>query len=114
MNFDATFRQSLSPTAQHDALTCQIPLIVAGAAWQGALMGSYALWNGGSALFSLWGALKVPLMLGLAGALCLPVLKVMSLLLGISDEFSTATRALLAVQVAFAAVVVAASPLLVL
>lgn len=77
-------------------------------------MGSYALWNGGSVLFSLWGALKVPLMLGLAGALCLPVLKVLSLLLGIADEFQTATRALLSVQVAFSAVLVAVSPLVVL
>ncbi|BCM92368.1 hypothetical protein IAD21_04247 [Abditibacteriota bacterium] len=114
MNLDATFRHSLSPSDEGDALGFQLPIIVAGGAWQGALMGSYALWNGGSVLFSVWGALKVPLLLGLAGALCLPVLRVLSLLLGIGDEFQTATRALLGVQVAFASVLVALSPLIVL
>lgn len=114
MNLDATFRQSLSPATERDALAIQLPLIVAGGAWQGALMGSYALWNGGSSVFLVWGAIKVPLLLGLAGALCLPTLRVFSLLLGIGDEFQTATRAMLGIQVAFAAVLVALSPLIVL
>ncbi len=116
MNFDSTFRSALVPTLESEkvALPAQVSLIVAGGAWQGALMGSYALWNGGSAVFSAWGALKVPLLLGLAGALCLPTLRVLSLLLGIGDEFQTATRALLGIQAAFAAVLAALSPLVVL
>lgn len=114
MNFDATFRQSLSPSSPADLGRSQLAFVIAGGAWQGALMGSYALWNGGSALFLVWGALKVPLLLGLSGALCLPILRVLSMLLGIGDEFQTATRALIGVQVAFASVLVALSPLIVL
>lgn len=114
MNFDSTFRGALLPAREEDAFKFQVPLIVAGGALQGALMGSYALWNGGSALFLVWGALKVPILLGLAGLLCLPILKVLSLLLGIGDEFQTATRALMSVQVAFVSVLVAFSPLLLL
>ena len=114
MNFDYTFRHSLSPSAQRADFAMPLLLIVAGAAWQGAMMGSYALWNGGSVWFLVWGALKVPILLGLAGGLCVPILRVMSLLLGISDEFEAVSRSLLGVQVAFVAVLTALSPLILL
>ncbi len=114
MNLDLSFRHSLSPSSTENSLRVQVPLIIAGGALQGAFMGSYALWNGGSVLFLLWGALKVPILLGLAGALCLPILRVLSLLLGIGDEFGNATRALAGVQVAFASVLAGLSPLILL
>ncbi len=109
MNLDLQFRRSLSPASEGRTA---LLLIVAAGAFQGALMGSYALWNGGSAWFIVWGALKVPLLLGLAGALCFPILRVLSLLLGIADEFAGVTRELLSVQVAFAALLAALAPVL--
>ena len=114
MNFDHTFRSSLSPSTTKTDFGTPLLLIVAGASWQGAMMGSYALWNGGSVLFLVWGALKVPILLGLAGALCWPILRVLSLLLGVSDEFEAVSRSLLGVQVAFVSVLAALSPLVLL
>ena len=115
MNFDSTFRGALSShhaaPDQTDATRVQIALVVLGGAFTGALMGSYALWNGGGVLFALWGALKVPLLLGLSGALCFPVLRVLSFLLGIGEQFQTATRALIGVSATFACVLAAMSPL---
>lgn len=114
MNFDSTFRGALAPeraASAHDTTRVQIALVAVGGALTGALMGSYALWNGGSVLFALWGALKVPLLLGLSGALCFPILRVLSFLLGIGDEFGTATRALLGVSATFACVLAGLSPL---
>ncbi len=115
MNFDSTFRGALSShhaaPDQTDATRVQIALVVLGGAFTGALMGSYALWNGGGVLFALWGALKVPLLLGLSGALCFPVLRVLSFLLGIGEQFQTATRALISVSATFACVLAAMSPL---
>ena len=108
MNLDLHFRRSLSPASEQKTA---LLLVVAAGAFQGALMGSYALWNGGSPLFVLWGALKVPILLGLAGALCFPIARVLSLLLGIADEFAGVTRELLSVQVAFAAILAATAPL---
>jgi hypothetical protein len=115
MNFDSTFRSALSshhtaPT-QKDVTRAQVALVVAGGTFTGALMGSFALWNGGGVLFALWGALKVPLLLGLSGALCFPILRVLSFLLGIGEGFQTATRALLGVSATFACVLAALSPL---
>lgn len=114
MNFDSTFRGALAPrraAANDDTTRVQVALVVAGGALTGALMGSYALWNGGGGVFALWGALKVPLLLGLSGALCFPILRVLSFLLGIGEGFQTAARALLGVSATFACVLAALSPL---
>lgn len=114
MNFDSTFRGALAPgrvVSNSDTMRVQIGLVVAGGALTGALMGSYALWNGGAGVFALWGALKVPLLLGLSGGLCFPILRVLSFLLGVGEEFGTATRALLSVSATFACVLAGLSPL---
>jgi len=118
MNFDATFRGALAqseaaPTQSEEmnATRVQAALVIAGGACTGALMGTYALWNGGPFVFALWAAIKVPLLLGVSGALCFPILRVLSFLLGIGDEFGTATRALLGISATFACVLASLSPL---
>jgi len=111
-NFERAVRGALAgERAANDATRMELALIITGGALTGALMGSYALWNGGPPVFALWGALKVPLLLGLSGALCFPVLRVLSFLLGVGDEFQTATRALLGVSATFACVLASLSPL---
>ena len=79
---------------------------------QGALMGSYALFNGGSSLFIVWAAFKVPLFLGIAAGLCFPALRVLYYLVGLSDEFDATIRAFAAAQAAFAAILAAMAPFL--
>ena len=79
-------------------------------AFQGALMGSYALFNGGSALFVIWASLKVPLFLGIAAALCFPALRVLYFLVGLGEEFAPTLRALTMAQAAFAAILAALAP----
>ena len=117
MNFDATFRGALAqteatPVQLEEAATTRIQaaLVIAGGACTGALMGTYALWNDGPLVFALWSAIKVPLLLGVSGALCFPILRVLSFLLGIGDEFGVATRALLGVSATFACVLASLSP----
>jgi len=64
----------------------------------GAVMGSYA----GRPLQMFYSGLKVPLLLGVATAVCLLNFFVVNSLLGLRDDFSLALRAILAAQAAVA------------
>ena len=107
---DSALRALLRPDAPALSLSKLAILVALCGAIQGALMGSYALFNGGSALFMLWAAFKVPLFLGIAAALCFPALRVLYYLVGLGDEFAPMIRALAAAQAAFAAILVAMAP----
>ena len=110
MNFDATFRQSLSPSAERDSLAFSNPPHRGGRCVAGRSHGQLRpVEQRVRPVLAVGRAQSAPHAGAGRCALCLPVLKVLSLLLGISDEFQTATRALLGVQVAFAAVLVAVS-----
>ena len=107
---DSALRALLRPDAPAMSLPKLAILVALCGALQGALMGSYALFNGGSALFMLWAAFKVPLFLGVAAALCFPALRITYYLVGLSDEFAPMIRALAAAQAAFAAILAAMAP----
>lgn len=74
----------------------------------GAAMGSFA----GRPVSSLHSGLKVPLLLAASTALCLPLSYAMHALLGLRDDFGEALRATLAAQAAFAVILAATAPLL--
>ena len=107
---DGALRALLRPDAPTMALPKLAVLVALCGAIQGAIMGSYALFNGGSPLFILWAAFKVPLFLGIAAGLCFPALRVLYYLVGLSDEFGPTIRAFAAAQAAFAAILAALSP----
>ena len=107
---DSALRALLRPDAPAMSLPKLAILVALCGASQGALMGSYALFNGGSALFMLWAAFKVPLFLGVAAALCFPALRVLYYLVGLGDQFALTIRALAAAQAAFAAILAAMAP----
>ena len=108
---DNALRALLRPGAPALSLPKLAILVALCGAIQGALMGSYALFNGGSALFMLWAAFKVPLFLGVAAALCFPALRVLYYLIGLGEEFAPTVRALTMAQAAFAAILAALAPL---
>ena len=107
---DGALRALLRPDAPAMELPKLAFLVALCGAIQGAMMGSYALFNGGSALFILWAAFKVPLFLGIAAGLCFPALRVLYYLIGLSDEFGPTIRAFAAAQAAFAAILASFSP----
>ena len=107
---DGALRALLRPDAPAMALPKLAILVALCGAIQGAMMGSYALFNGGSPLFIIWAMFKVPLFLGVAAALCFPALRVTYYLVGLSDEFAPMIRALAAAQAAFAAILAAMAP----
>ena len=107
---DGAFRALLRPDAPTMALPKLAILVALSGAIQGAVMGSYALFNGGSPLFMVWAAFKVPLFLGIAAGLCFPAMRVMYYLVGLGDEFAPTIRAMTAAQAAFAAILASLAP----
>ena len=107
---DGALRALLRPDSPAMSLPKLAILVALSGAIQGAMMGSYALFNGGSALFVVWAAFKVPLFLGIAAGLCFPALRVLYYLVGLGDEFGPTIRALAAAQAAFAAILAALAP----
>ena len=108
---DGALRAILRPDAPAPSLPKLAILVAFGGALQGAAMGSFALFDGGSAVWMLWAAVKVPLFLGVAAALCFPALRVLYFLLGLSEEFAQTVRALAITQAAFAAILASLAPL---
>lgn len=85
-------------------------IVAIGGALHGAAMGSFA----GRPLGCLYSALKVPLLLAVSTALCLPLAYALHALLGLRDDFAEALRATCAAQATFAVVLAATAPLLLL
>lgn len=113
---DATLRATLRPPRVENAnddlsVRRALILVIVGGIVQGALMGTFALCNGGNALFIAFSALKVPLFLGVSAALCFPALRIFYTLWGLSDEWKFAFRTLLSAQAAFAAILASLAPL---
>lgn len=73
----------------------------------GAVMGAFGL-NGAQALYS---ALKLPLLVLVASAACLPNFYVVNLVLGLGSDFPDAWRGLLSAQATLAVTLAALSPL---
>lgn len=77
----------------------------------GAVMGAFALKGGlERAPQLLFSALKVPLLLGVTGALCLPSFWVLNTLLGLRDDWPRVMAGLLATQAASSLVLAALCP----
>lgn len=86
-----------------------VTLVLVCGGLHGLVMGSFA---GG--LGALFAALKIPLLLLLAPALCLPSFRVVHAVLGLADDLPAARRAVLAGQATLAVSLAALSPVLVL
>jgi len=81
--------------------------IVLGGALYGAVMGAFGL-NGAQALYS---AFKVPLLVLVASAVCLPNFYVVNLVLGLGPDFAAAFRGLLSAQATLAVALAALAPI---
>ena len=102
---------STSERASWSAPLCSV--VVLGALY-GAAMGAYGLSVGAGVERAVWpmlfGALKVPILLLLTGALSLPTFFVLYTLMGLRDDFSLVLRALLATQVGLSAILASLAP----
>lgn len=83
-------------------------LVCLGGGLHGLVMGSHAGWLGG-----LYAALKIPVLLLVAPALCLPSFRVVHAVLGLADDLPAARRAVLAGQATLAVALLSLSPVLV-
>jgi hypothetical protein len=81
-------------------------VLVACGALYGAVMGSF----GGNALQALYSALKVPLLVLVASAVCLPNFYVVNLVLGLGPDFAAAFRGLLSAQATLAIALASLAP----
>ncbi len=82
-----------------------------GSAFYGALMGTYGGFGGHLSLAQmLFSALKVPALLLITGALCLPAFFVANSLIGLADDWPQARRALILTQAILAIVLASLSP----
>src|SRR5262245_14615852 len=90
----------------HVALPELVVVVATGGAVYGAAMGSFA----GHLPQLAYSALKVPLLLGVSTALCLPNFFVVNTLLGLRSDFAAACRAILAAQGALTITLASAAP----
>ncbi len=81
-------------------------LLVLGGFGYGAAMGSW----GTRPLQSLYSGVKVPLLLAISSAVCLPNFFVVNSILGLRDDFSAACRGVFAAQATVAVALVALAP----
>lgn len=110
-SLDDLLRAALRPGEHEISPRVLARAVVLGGAMQGAIMGAYALLNGGSAWFIVISAIKVPLFLAITASLMLPAFYVLYALLGLGDQFKAALRALVAGQAAFALILASIAPL---
>jgi hypothetical protein len=86
-------------------------LALLGSVFYGALMGTYGGFGGQLSLLQmLFSALKVPALLLITGALCLPGFFVLNALLGLADDWPQAQRALILTQAILAIVLASLAP----
>lgn len=91
---------------------CGVALVAA--MFYGAVMGSYAGNAPPRVLMMLFAALKVPLLVVVSFALCLPSWYVLHALLGLRDDFPEALRAVLLSQATLAVTLASLAPLVAL
>jgi hypothetical protein len=85
--------------------------LVAGGAFYGAVMGSYGGVASGRGLHLLYAAVKVPLLLLVTSALCLPSFVVLNLVAGLGEDLGRALRAVVATQSCVSVVLAGLAPL---
>ncbi len=76
----------------------------------GALMGCFGGFQGDRPLLVLYAALKVPLLLIITGAVCLPSFFVLNTLFGLREDFPRVMHALLMTQAGFAVLLLSLAP----
>jgi len=87
-----------------------LAILVAGPLY-GAVMGSFALESSHRLLMVLYAAVKMPLLILVTGALCLPGFFVLNTVLGLRDDLGRALRAILAGQAALVIALASLAPL---
>lgn len=89
-----------------------LPLMVCGfAPIYGAAMGSFSLDSPDRLVLMLYSAIKVPLLLFLTSALCLPGFFVLNTLLGLRDDLGEAIQAILAGQAGLSIALASLAPI---
>lgn len=81
-------------------------VVLAGAGY-GAVMGSF----GGRPLQALFAAVKVPVLVSVSTAVCVPNFFIVHVLLGLRDDFAAALRGIVSAQATFALTLVSLAPL---
>lgn len=76
----------------------------------GALMGTFGGFAGDRLWLILFSALKVPLLLAITGAVCLPSFFVLNTLLGVREDFARVMQALMMTQAGFAILLLSLAP----
>jgi hypothetical protein len=106
------WQEPLSGTGPFDPGAAGLPIgptlrvvLIAGLL-SGAVLGGYA----GRPLQMLWSALKVPALVLLSAAVCVPAFLVVHLLLGLRDDLREVVRAVLAAMASFAVALAALAP----
>lgn len=97
-----------APAAPSVPVRPLLVLVVLGGFTQGVVMGSHD----GRWLQALYSGIKVPLLLLVSTALCLPSSYVLHLVLGLRSDFGAACRATLSVQAVMALSLAACAPLI--
>jgi hypothetical protein len=85
-------------------------VLVAGPLY-GAVMGSYAFHSAERLLMVLYAAIKMPVLIGVTGLLCLPGFFVLTTVLGLRDDFRASLRAILTSQAAMVLVLLSLAPI---
>lgn len=107
--FDSTLRAVLRGAALPERLIARC-VCVAGA-FYGALMGTFGGFDGHLSLSQmLFSAVKVPALLLVTFALCLPGFFVINALVGVAEDFAEARRALLLAQATLSLVLASLAP----
>lgn len=91
-----------------------IGILVACAAFYGAIMGAYGGFAGDRALQVVYSAIKVPLLLIVTFTITLPSFFILNTILGLRSDFRQALHALLVAQAGFAVTLAALAPYTVL
>ena len=76
----------------------------------GALMGTFGGFHGDRIWMVLFSAIKVPLLLIVTGAVCLPSFFVLNTLFGLREDFPQVMRALMMTQAGFAIILLSFAP----
>lgn len=113
LRLETTLQKLMRGDAPGDALPLRQMawLAFTGSAFYGASMGTFGAFGGHFSAFQIvFSALKVPALLLITGALCLPGFFVLNALMGLADEWKQTQRALVLTQAILAIVLASLAP----
>lgn len=108
---DTYLHELIGPRARGLPTTWLLATILIAGPLYGAVMGSFAFTSAERLLMVLYAAIKMPLLIGVTGLLCLPGFFVLSTVLGLRDALARSLRAILTSQAALVLVLASLGPI---